>query len=128
MGKIKIGGRLKELREAKGVSQLELSKALNIAQKNISNYENDIVIPSMEILFKMCKYYNVSISYMLLGENEYEGYKITDKNMINYLLYLDKLDKREKEAIKVIVSNIVKASLEKKEIKELMEKGLCLDY
>ena len=60
-----FNNRLKELRKSKNITQIELSKKLNIIQSGYSKYEigkNDI---PTNILKKLSDYYNVSIDYIL---------------------------------------------------------------
>ena len=49
MSKLKIGARLRELRELKGVSQSEVAKEIGISKKSISCYENNITTPVVSI-------------------------------------------------------------------------------
>lgn len=62
--------KLKLLRKEKNVSQREVSKALGITMSAYSNYEQGIRQPSLEILIKICKYFEVSADY-LLGLSDY---------------------------------------------------------
>ena len=57
--------RLKELRTAKGISQLKLALDLNMNQNSISRYENGIRQADYETLIKFADYFNVSIDYLL---------------------------------------------------------------
>ena len=57
--------RLKELRTAKGISQLKLAIDLNMNQNSISRYENGIREADYATLIKFADYFNVSIDYLL---------------------------------------------------------------
>lgn len=57
--------RLKELRKAKGISQLKLGMDLCMNQNTISRYETGDREPSITELIKMADYFNVSIDYLL---------------------------------------------------------------
>lgn len=57
--------RLKELRTAKGISQLKLALDLNMNQNSISRYENGIREADYATLIKFADYFNVSIDYLL---------------------------------------------------------------
>ena len=63
-----FGQKLAELRKQKGISQEELASDLNISQTTISNYEKGIDKVDIEILEKICNYFNVPISYMFSDE------------------------------------------------------------
>lgn len=57
--------RLKELRKAKGISQLKLAMDLNTNQNTISRYETGEREPSINELIKIADYFGVSIDYLV---------------------------------------------------------------
>lgn len=57
--------RLKELRKAKGISQLKLALDLNTNQNTISRYENGVREPGIHELIQLADYFNVSVDYLL---------------------------------------------------------------
>ena len=64
--------RLKELRKAKGISQLKLAIDLNTNQNTISRYETGEREPGINELIKIADYFQVSIDYLLeRTENPY---------------------------------------------------------
>ncbi|MBQ7043361.1 MAG: helix-turn-helix transcriptional regulator [Clostridia bacterium] len=67
--------RLKELRTAKGISQLKLAIDLNMNQNSISRYENGIRQADYATLIKFADYFNVSIDYLLERTNNPTFYK-----------------------------------------------------
>lgn len=74
-----LGKRIKELRESKDVSQLELSKHLNISNTTLSQYETGKRIPSDEIKIKIAQYFNVSIDYLFGQSNIKNPYVNNEK-------------------------------------------------
>lgn len=60
-----LGGNIKELREAKNLTQRELAKILNIANSTLSQYESNIRIPSDDVKVQIADFFNVSIDYLL---------------------------------------------------------------
>jgi len=60
-----FGQRLRKLREAKGLTQEELAKVINVSNKTISVYEKGGADPSTETLLKLAQYFNVSVDYLL---------------------------------------------------------------
>lgn len=64
-----INEKLKQLRKEKGVSQKEISNAIGITLSAYSNYEQGIREPSIDIIIKLCKYFDVSADYLLGLEN-----------------------------------------------------------
>ena len=57
--------RIKALREDRDITQKELAEFLNIAQNTYSQYENGKRDVPIEVLIKLCRYYQVSAVYIL---------------------------------------------------------------
>ena len=57
--------RLKELRRAKGISQLKLALDLNTHQNTISRYETGEREPGINELIMIANYFNVSVDYLI---------------------------------------------------------------
>lgn len=62
---MKIGARIKKLREGKNISQKELAEELNVTDAMVSMYENNKKSPSLEVIAKLASYFNVSTDYLL---------------------------------------------------------------
>lgn len=60
---------IKKLRSARGLNQVEFAKLMGVSKQCISNWENDNVIPSIDMLLKMATFFNVSTDY-ILGRTE----------------------------------------------------------
>ena len=56
---------LKELRKAKGISQLKLALDLNMNQNTISRYETGEREPGINELIRIADYFNVSVDYLI---------------------------------------------------------------
>lgn len=61
--------RLKEIRKAKGISQLKLAMDLNTNQNTISRYETGEREPGITELIKLADYFGVSVDYLLERTN-----------------------------------------------------------
>jgi len=59
---------LKEIRKKKNINQLKLAFDLAISREAISHYENGNRNPSLEMLIALSDYFNVSIDYLIKGE------------------------------------------------------------
>ena len=57
--------RLKELRKARGISQLKLAMDLSMNQNSISRYENGEREADYNTLIRLADYFQVSIDYLL---------------------------------------------------------------
>lgn len=65
-----FGAKLKQLRQEQGWSQDDLAEQAQIDGRQISRYENDRVVPSVDVVVKLAKAFNVSLDYLLLEEAE----------------------------------------------------------
>lgn len=65
-----IGNHLKELRIQNNLSQVSLSKALNITQACIVRYEKGLICISTSNIYKYSKYFNTSIESILIKETK----------------------------------------------------------
>lgn len=59
---------LKEIRKKKKLSQLKVAMDLNISREALSYYENGKRNPDTKMLISMSNYFNVSIHYLIVGE------------------------------------------------------------
>lgn len=59
------GTKIKELRLAFGWSQVELARRLNISKQTVSNWENDNIQPSIEMLVRLSEVFHVTTDYLL---------------------------------------------------------------
>ena len=64
-----FGKRLRECREAKGLSQQDLGKLLDTSYTVIGKYERDEMKPSIDVANKLAKLVGTTIGY-LLGESK----------------------------------------------------------
>ena len=60
-----FGTKIKELREEKGLSQMELAKQIDIPQATLARYELEKSEPRITEIRKICKYFDVSADYLL---------------------------------------------------------------
>lgn len=59
---------LKAVRKARNLNQQKVAMDLNISREALSHYENGKREPSLDMLRKLSKYFNVSIDYLINGE------------------------------------------------------------
>lgn len=65
-----LSERIKTLRLARGLNQVELANALSVTKQSVSNWENNNIQPSIEILLKLADFFKVSTDYLLCRDNE----------------------------------------------------------
>lgn len=60
-----LGQRICKIRKAHGWSQVDLAKKLGVTKQTVSNWENDNIQPSVEMLIRVAKLLNVTTDYLL---------------------------------------------------------------
>lgn len=86
--------RLKSLRENRQLSQLELSKKLNISNVTLSQYENGVRKPDINTLDELATFFNVTTDY-LLGRSS--NPKLSRKNELDIQKSLKEMRKNFNE-------------------------------
>ncbi len=66
--------RLKDLRIARRLNQSDVGKALGVTKQSVSNWENDNILPSMDLIIKLAKLFNCTVDYLVC---------MTDKHLID---------------------------------------------
>ena len=64
----KVVLKVKELREAAGLTQVELAQKMGVAQNSISTWETETALPKTSMLFKLAKALGVTVGDLF--ENE----------------------------------------------------------
>lgn len=60
-----LSERIKELRTAMNISQVKLGEELGVSKQSVSNWENDNIQPSIDMLVKIAEFFRVSCDYLL---------------------------------------------------------------
>jgi len=66
---------LRTIRLAKNLNQQKVAMDLNISREALSHYETGRREPSIDMLKKLSAYFNVSIDYLINGEEFKSGVK-----------------------------------------------------
>ncbi|MBD5460495.1 MAG: helix-turn-helix transcriptional regulator [Lachnospiraceae bacterium] len=67
---------IKRLRLAKNLSQVDLAKALGVTKQSVSNWENNNIQPSIDMLIRLSVFFSVSTDVML-GQEQRKYIEIT---------------------------------------------------
>ncbi len=65
-----FGIKLRELRSSHGLTQIQLAKELGVSKQCVSNWENDNILPSIDMLIRISQYFYVSCDYLLELDNK----------------------------------------------------------
>lgn len=92
-----FGKKLRECREAKGLSQRDLAKLLNTSYSVIGKYERDEMMPSIKAAQSIAKLVDTTVGY-LLGETE-ETNVLKDPTMLKRLNEISTLPDEDRHCI-----------------------------
>lgn len=86
---------IKKLRMARGLNQVAFAKVMGVSKQCISNWENDNVMPSVEMLCKIADYFLVSTDYLLgrIEEKTIDVSALTDEQIDHVSLIVSDLSK-----------------------------------
>ena len=93
-----FGIRLKELREAKRLSQADVAERLNVTRSAISGYECNTITPSLEQLVKLALLYNTSLDY-IMGMDNRTNFYLDDLSESQQQTILDVVERLKREFI-----------------------------
>lgn len=91
--KYEIGGKIRQYRKEKGLTQEELAKEINVTKNRISNWEQGINRPDADIIGNICRALNVSPSNLLDVHLSDDDLTSHEKKVIN--AYRAKADIRQ---------------------------------
>lgn len=55
---------------SKSISQVELAERLNVSKQSVSNWENNNIMPSIDMLKKICMFFSCSSDFLLELTND----------------------------------------------------------
>ena len=64
-----LNERIRQLREARGMTQVELARQLSVTKQSVSNWENNNIQPSVEMAVAIADFFGVTL-VDLLGRAE----------------------------------------------------------
>lgn len=60
-----FGEIIQNLRKSHGINQVELAQKLGVTKQAVSNWENNNILPSIDMLIKISRFFSVSCDYLL---------------------------------------------------------------
>lgn len=109
-----FGEKIKELRKVQDWTQEELANKISTDKRQVSLYENDKYLPSIDTVINISKVFNISIDYLLFEDipkhNLYSDYSFFQK-----LEDLEKLSNNDKQ----IIIDLINSLAEKNQIRTL---------
>lgn len=60
-----LNERIRQLREAKNLTQVQLAAKLSVTKQSVSNWENNYIQPSVEMAMAIADVFGVTVDYLL---------------------------------------------------------------
>jgi transcriptional regulator with XRE-family HTH domain len=111
---IPIGAILKELRARKGISLRKLGKEIGISFNTLNAYERNAIHPTLESSYKLARYFEVSIEYLIYGEKATQEFR--DAELLALFHDVDALKKDDRSVIKRYIGKYVKTRTQLNEL------------
>lgn len=82
---------IRQLRLARNLSQVDLAKVLGVTKQSVSNWENNNIQPSIDMLIRLAQFFSVSTDCMLgLNHRKYvEISELTDSQLAHIAAIID---------------------------------------
>ena len=100
---LNIGERITQLRKQQNLSQEQLAKKTEVSRTIIGNYERNANTPSIEVLVKLSKIFNVSMDY-LVGEGELST---IDRDLLKRIEDIEKVDDDTRKHLFFLIDNVI---------------------
>ena len=109
--------KLKELRKNKGWSQGQLAKKIDADLQRISKYERGVIWPTMELMVKLAKVFDVSIDFLIRDDQNTAVTKIRNQKLLNQLEAINNLPQEDQET----VVSFLDAFIKRRKFEELVQ-------
>ncbi len=87
-----LGDQIKKMRLAYGLNQVQLADKLGVSKQSVSNWENNNILPSVDLLLRISDFFSCSTDYLL--EKEEMTVFIETKNLtLEQAIHLQQLAK-----------------------------------
>ncbi len=109
--------KLKELRKSKGWSQGQLAQKIDADLQRISKYERGVIWPTMELMVKIAKVFEVSIDFLIRDDQNTAVTKIKNQKLLHQLEAINNLPKEDQET----VVSFLDAFIKRRKFEELVQ-------
>lgn len=104
---IKLSERLRIFRKKVNITQLEMSKYLNLGSTTYKSYEQEISEPSIETLIKLADFYHVSLDELVGRETDIVNLKSIDEDQSLIIKAVLRMNKEQLSYTKRFVTSMM---------------------
>lgn len=121
-----IGEKIRKVREAKGLSQKEISAMVNMDQSQYSKIENGKTDPTTSTLEKIAKALGIDVSELFVSDKIFKDINSADKTIMEKLRLIELLDNKEQQSIYNIVDGLVASKKLRDTLSSALNTGLAI--
>ena len=105
-----IGKILRALRKKAGLSLRDLQDKIGVSYNTLGTYERGYAQPTLENCYKVCKFFQVPIEYLMLGEDCIREF--SDLELKTLFSKVNELDPENRKRIKQFIMKFVEVKAE----------------
>jgi transcriptional regulator with XRE-family HTH domain len=110
-----------QLRKTSGLSLRELSAAVGISHNNLSCYENGTVAPTLEMVVKLARHFDVSVDYFVFGDSV--SAEIRDTELRSLMQRVDEMQRTDRDLVKRYLKTVIRNREEREELERKSQLG-----
>ena len=100
--------KLRVLRKNKGWSQGQLGKKIGADLQRISKYERGVMLPTMELMVRIAKAFDVSVDFLIRDDKESAVGKIKNQKLLEQLEAINNLPEENLETVVSFLDAFIK--------------------
>jgi len=108
--------KLKKLRKNRGWSQGQLAQKIGADLQRISKYERGVMWPTMELMLRIAKAFDVTVDYLIRDEGNAAISKIKNQTLLHQIEEINNLPDEEQQT----VISFLDAFIKRKKFEELI--------
>lgn len=85
---VETGKRIKEIRDAKGLTQIAFAEKINVSRSYMNKIENGSKSPSIDLLIEIAVFGDVTLDYLILGRIQNEAQNKKEAELTEKLNFL----------------------------------------
>ncbi len=100
--------KLKELRKSRGWSQGQPGLKIGADLQRISKYERGVIWPTMELMVRITKAFDVSVDFLIREDKEATVGKIRNQELLHQLEEINNLPEEDQETVVSFLDAFIK--------------------
>jgi len=100
--------KLRTLRKNRGWSQGQLGQKIGADLQRVSKYERGVMLPTMELMVRIAKAFDVSVDFLIRDDKEAAVGKIKNQELLHQLEEINNLPEGDQETVVSFLDAFIK--------------------